>query len=53
MDLNQDRWHIKRDTPPQNENGVINHLPPYRSKPIKASFLFGTQFKILDKNREA
>ncbi len=33
-------------TPPQNENFVINHLPPCRSKTIKALFVFGTQFKI-------
>ncbi len=33
-------------TPPQNENFVINHLPPCRSKPLKALFVFGTQFKI-------
>ncbi len=25
---------------------VINHLPPCRSKPVNASFVFGTQFKI-------
>ncbi len=25
---------------------VINHLPPCRSKPVKASFVFRTQFKI-------
>ncbi len=25
---------------------VINHLPSCRSKPIKALFVFGTQFKI-------
>uniref|UniRef100_A0A672RW09 Kruppel-like factor 5 like n=1 Tax=Sinocyclocheilus grahami TaxID=75366 RepID=A0A672RW09_SINGR len=28
-----------QDTPPQNENFVINHLPPCRSKPVKASNL--------------
>uniref|UniRef100_A0A8C1YPP4 Kinesin family member 21A n=1 Tax=Cyprinus carpio TaxID=7962 RepID=A0A8C1YPP4_CYPCA len=33
-------------TPPQNENVVINHLPPCRSKPVKTLFIFGTQFKI-------
>ncbi len=30
----------------QNENFVINLLPPCRSKPVKALFVFGTQFKI-------
>ncbi len=35
-----------RVTPPQKENFVINHLTPCRSKPVKASFVFGTQFKI-------
>ncbi len=30
----------------QNENFVINHLPSCRSKPVKALFVFGTQFKI-------
>ncbi len=39
-------YFIQRDTPPQNKNIVINHLPPCRSKPIKALFVFGTQFKI-------
>ncbi len=29
-----------------NENIVINHLPPCRSKPIEALFVFRTQFKI-------
>ncbi len=29
-----------------NEHFVINHLPPCRSKPIKALFIFRTQFKI-------
>ncbi len=38
--------HSSRVTPPQNENYVINHLPPCRSKPVKALFVFGTQFKI-------
>ncbi len=28
----------------QNIFFVINHLPPCRSKPIKALFIFGTQF---------
>ncbi len=31
---------------------VIFHLPPCRSKPVKASLVFRTQF-ILDENREA
>uniref|UniRef100_A0A8C2GK37 Protein NDRG2 n=1 Tax=Cyprinus carpio TaxID=7962 RepID=A0A8C2GK37_CYPCA len=31
---------------PKIENFVINHLPPCRSKPVKAQFIFGTQFKI-------
>ncbi len=35
-----------RVTPTQNENFVIIHLPPCRSKPVKALFVFGTQFKI-------
>ncbi len=35
-----------RVTPPQNENVVINHLPPCRAKPVKALFVLGTQFKI-------
>ncbi len=26
---------------------VIFHLPPCRSKPVKASFIFGTQFNLL------
>ncbi len=30
----------------QNENFVINQLPPCRSKPVKALFVFGAQFKI-------
>ncbi len=34
----------------QNENFVINHLPPCRSKPVKALFVFGTQFKIFLRN---
>ncbi len=42
-----------RVTPPQNENFVINHSPPCRSKPVKALFVFGTQRYILDENREA
>ncbi len=25
---------------------TVHHLPPCRSKPVKASFVFGTQFKI-------
>ncbi len=33
---------------------VINHLPPCRSKPVKALFVFRPQnFYILDENREA
>uniref|UniRef100_A0A8C1JS97 Formin homology 2 domain containing 3b n=1 Tax=Cyprinus carpio TaxID=7962 RepID=A0A8C1JS97_CYPCA len=35
-----------QNIPPQNENFVINHLPPCRSKPMKALFIFRTQFKI-------
>ncbi len=35
-----------------NENVVINHLPPCRSKPVKASFVFGT-LDILDEDWEA
>ncbi len=35
----------ERVNPPQNENFVINHLPACRSKPVKASFIFGTQLK--------
>ncbi len=30
----------------QKEHFLINHLPPCPSKPVKASFVFGTQFKI-------
>ncbi len=40
---------ITKLTPPQNEHFVINHLmgiPPCLSKPVKALFIFGTQFKI-------
>ncbi len=37
--------HLKGYSP-QNENVAINLLPPCRSKPIKALFVFGTQFKI-------
>ncbi len=45
--INSEIWilHI-RDTPPKNENVVINHLPPCCSKPVKASFVLGIQFKI-------
>ncbi len=43
--VDQLRW-TSRDTPPQNENVVIIHLPPCRSEPIKALLVFGTQFKI-------
>ncbi len=35
-----------RDTPPQNDNCVIFHLPLCRSKPVKCSFVIGTQVKI-------
>lgn len=31
---------------PQDENVVIDYLPPCRSKPVRASFIFGTRFKI-------
>ncbi len=37
---------LKRDTPPQNDYFVIFHLPPCCSKPVKALFVFGTQFRI-------
>ncbi len=33
-------------TPPQNESLVIYHLPPCRSEPVKALYVFRTQFKI-------
>ncbi len=35
-----------RVTSSQNENVVIKHFPPCLSKPVKALFVFGTQFKI-------
>ncbi len=44
--LNGSRKKKIRDTPPQNENLVIFHLPPCCSEPIKALFVFRTQFKI-------
>uniref|UniRef100_A0A672QTZ9 Kinectin-like n=1 Tax=Sinocyclocheilus grahami TaxID=75366 RepID=A0A672QTZ9_SINGR len=38
-ETNKGTWHLLlQDTPPQNENFVINHLPPCRSKPVKALF---------------
>ncbi len=36
-----------------NENFIINDFPPCLSKPVKALFIFGTQFKIFYENREA
>ncbi len=45
--------YLKGLPPPQNETFVINHLPSCCSKPVKALFVFGTQFKIFwMKNRE-
>ncbi len=46
MSTFSERTIPSRVTPPQNDNVVINHLPPCRSKPVKALFVFGTQFKI-------
>ncbi len=31
---------------PKMKTLIINHLPPCHSKPVKALFVFGTQFKI-------
>ncbi len=38
--------NIKGLLHPQNKNVVINHLPPCRSKPVKALFVFGRKCKI-------
>ncbi len=35
-----------RDSSPKNENSVINYTPSFRSKPVRPSFIFGTQIKI-------
>ncbi len=32
---------LLKDIPPQNDNFLIFHLPPCRSEPIKALFVFG------------
>ncbi len=34
------------DSWPKNESSVINYSPSCRSKPIRPSFIFGTQIKI-------
>ncbi len=31
----------ERGSSPEKENFVLNHLPPCRSKPVKAEFVFG------------
>ncbi len=36
----------KRDISSKNENSVINYSPSCRSKPVRPSFIFGTQMKI-------
>ncbi len=38
--------NIKESLHPKMKSVVINHLPPCRSKPVKALFVFGTQFKV-------
>ncbi len=38
--------NIKELLHPKMKSVVINHLPPCRSKPVKALFVFGTQFKV-------
>ncbi len=35
-----------RDSSPKNENSVINYLTSCHSKPVRTSFIFGTQIKI-------
>ncbi len=36
-----------RDSSLKNENSVINYSPSCRSKPIRPSFIFGTQIKSI------
>uniref|UniRef100_A0A673GWB0 Thyroglobulin type-1 domain-containing protein n=1 Tax=Sinocyclocheilus rhinocerous TaxID=307959 RepID=A0A673GWB0_9TELE len=43
----------KQDSSPKNENSVINYSPSCCSKPVRPSFIFGTQFKIFLMKSEA
>ncbi len=38
---------VFRDSSPKNENSVINYSPSYASKPVRPSFIYATQIKIL------
>jgi len=42
-DLFQKHYRVSS---PKNENSVINYSPSCRSKPVRPSFIFGTQIKI-------
>ncbi len=48
--LKRGKWkyieYTYRDSSPKNENSVINYSPSCRSKPVRPSFIFGTQIKI-------
>ncbi len=35
----------------QNVDSVINYSPSWRLKPVRPSFIFGTQIKIFDMHR--
>ncbi len=54
IDSQSESTQCSRVTPPQTDIFVINHIPPCRSKPVKALFDFGNTIKdILDENQEA